>query len=386
MNPRLLEVLSKFIALHQCEPEYIIRAPGRINLIGEHTDYNQGWVLPAAIDKAVFFAVKRNDSRKCNFYALDIQEEAFVDLPIKQTSAALWINYLEGACKVLEDRGHVVAGFDCVFGGDIPIGAGLSSSAALDCGMIMAISLTSDISLSGWDIVEVSHKSNNDFLGIQSGILDQFASVFGASGKCMSLDCRSRSYSSHDIDMDIYEWVLFNTNVKHQHSTSGYNDRPAECRQVVTQFQQQGVEISSLRDLHMDELILHRSKLDPLLFSRAKYIIEENKRVHALINAMADRKYMTLCDLLYASYEGLQHLYEVSCDELDLLVDLTRSEDAVLGSRMMGGGFGGCTLNLIKSSEVERVTETLLSSYRDITSIDADMYKVAISNGLEVIN
>lgn len=385
MNSIHKGVIAQFKALYGSEPEAVIRAPGRINLIGEHTDYNQGLVLPAAIDKSIYFAVKRNDLRKCRFYALDVDQSAEVTLPVTTKTGKLWAQYIQGACKVLEDKGYRVLGFDCVFGGDIPIGSGLSSSAALDCGMISAISLLSDIPLDRWGIVEVSNISNNTFLGIQSGILDQFASVFGASGSCMSLDCRTKNFLHHQVDFGSYELILINSNVKHDHSDSGYNDRPAECKRAIEQLNRLGLQIDSLRDLSMDDLLLLRSKLDPILFSRAKYLIEENQRVLEFIKALERQDIFQLGQLLYASHEGLQHLYEVSCPELDLLVDLTRPEEGVAGSRMMGGGFGGCTLNLIKSTEADRVLERITSSYKTQTSIDASVYKVRISNGLEII-
>ena len=385
MHPNHHRVLSHFRDLYLSEPDFIIRAPGRINLIGEHTDYNDGLVLPAAIDKSIFFAVKRNDLRKCRFHALDVNQSAEVALPIKKRSGVLWAQYIQGACKVLEDQGYEVLGFDCVFGGDIPIGSGLSSSAALDCGMIKAIAILSEIPLDRWGIIQVSNTSNNTFLGIQSGILDQFASIFGESGSCMSLDCRTRNFRHHQVDFWSYELILINTNVKHDHSDSGYNDRPADCKRALARLQGLGLEIGSLRDLEMDELRLLKSKLEPVLFSRAKYLIEENHRVLSFIKALETKDYIELGRLLYASHEGLQHLYEVSCPELDLLVDLTRLEGAVAGSRMMGGGFGGCTLNLIKSTEADRVLERITSSYKAQTSIDASVYKVGIANGLEVI-
>ena len=385
MNSIHQGVIAQFRALYGSEPEAVIRAPGRINLIGEHTDYNQGLVLPAAIDKSIYFAVKRNDLRKCRIYALDVDQSAEVALPIKKRSGVLWAQYIQGACKVLEDKGYGVSGFDCVFGGDIPIGSGLSSSAALDCGMIKAISVLSDIPLDQWGIVEVSNISNNTFLGIQSGILDQFASVFGESGSCMSLDCRTRNFRHHQVDFERYELILINSNVTHDHSDSGYNDRPAECKRAVEKLNRLGLQIDSLRDLQMDDLLILRSKLDSVLFSRAKYLIKENQRVLKFIKALEIQDISEQGQLLYASHEGLQHLYDVSCPELDLLVDLTRSEDGVAGSRMMGGGFGGCTLNLIKSTEVDRIVADITSSYKAQTSIDASVYKVKISNGLEVI-
>jgi len=379
------EVVAHFKESYGISPEYVVRAPGRINLIGEHTDYNQGWVLPAAIDKALFFAVKRNGSSTCNLTALDVNEQVSFTLPIKKQVNPLWGKYAQGACKVIMDRDKVIGGFDCVFGGDIPIGSGLSSSAALDCGLIKSISLLHQLDLPQWDVVEISNVSNNQFLGIQSGILDQFASVFGKEGTCMSLDCRSREYGRYPVDFGDHELVLINSNVKHEHSDSGYNDRPAECRQAVISLQELGVKIKSLRELTMDNLLNVKEEMSPKLFARSKFIIEENARVASFVHALQTQDIGQLGALLYDSHHGLQHQYQVSCEELDLLVDLTREVTAVAGSRMMGGGFGGCTLNLIKSSEADRTVREITTTYKEITSINPAVYKVKISNGVEVL-
>jgi len=383
---RVDEVLAMFKEVYGVAPDHVVRAPGRINLIGEHTDYNLGWVLPAAIDKAIFFAVKRNDSKTCNLTALDVNESYQIQLPADTVDGPMWARYMQGACNVLQDRGAQLEGFDCVFGGDIPIGSGLSSSAALDCGLIKSLSILHDMKLEPWDLVDVSNVSNNKILGIQSGILDQFASVFGKEGSCMAMDCRSRTYDRYQVDFGDHELVLINTNVKHEHSDSGYNDRPTECKQAVSKMQEMGMEITSLRDVTRAQLEAVKDQLEPILYNRASFILDENDRVAQFTSALKDKDNGQLGNLLYASHEGLQHLYEVSCAELDLLVDLTRDESAVAGARMMGGGFGGCTLNLIKSSEVDRVVSKVTQAYKTATSIDSSVYKVKVSNGVEELN
>jgi len=380
------DILSEFRSIYGSEPDYVVRAPGRINLIGEHTDYNQGWVLPAAIDKALYLAVKRNDSSVCHLHALDVNETAHIALPISQKEGPLWAQYVQGACKVLMSKGFALEGFDCVFGGDIPIGSGLSSSAALDCGFIKSISLLHNLQLNDWEIVDVSNESNNSFLGIQSGILDQFASVFGQESECISLDCRSREYRRHPISLGDYELILINTNVKHDHSESGYNNRPTECKRAVRKLCNLGVEIDTLRDLTVADLEEVKDHIDPMLYQRSRFIVEENMRVQQFIKALGDLDINQLGSLLYASHNGLQHLYDVSCKELDLLIDLTRHQQAVAGARMMGGGFGGCTLNLIKSTEAKKVVDEIVASYQNETNIEATVYNVQIANGVEVLN
>jgi len=266
-----------------------------------------------------------------------------------------------------------------------PRRSGLSSSAALDCGFIKAISLLHDLQLKDWEIVEVSNESNNSFLGVQSGILDQFASVFGRDSMCMSLDCRSREYRYHPIALGDYELILINTNVKHEHIDSGYNDRPAECKEAVRELCNLGVEIESLRDLTLTKLEEVKGRLDHTLYIRSRFILEENERVQQFTNSLVDLDVDRLGQLLYASHDGLQHLYDVSCKELDLLVDLTRQEQAVAGARMMGGGFGGCTLNLIKSSAVEKVVSEMTKRYKETTSIEADVYRVKVADGVQTL-
>jgi len=363
-------------------PSVVVRSPGRINLIGEHTDYNMGYVLPAAIDKSLYFAFGVNEGQKMSVRALDVNASSTVYLDDLAPREELWLNYLIGILREFRQEGITVSGFNCVFTGDIPIGSGLSSSAALDCGFITGLSQLMGHPLNGWDVVGMSNRSNNDFLGIKSGILDQFASVFGREGESVFLDCKSKQYTYHPLHLTPYEWVLINSNVKHEHASSGYNDRPAECQEVVDMLSTNLPNILSLRDVSIKELSDHKSLISSTLYKRAQFILEENKRVISFLSALEKRDNVTIGRLLYESHYGLQHLYEVSCPELDLLVDLTRHTAHVLGARMMGGGFGGCTLNLVHRDHSDQVIQEIMEQYREKTGVQPDCYKVRSAQGV----
>jgi galactokinase len=378
------EVIDAYLSYYGRPPEVIIKAPGRINLIGEHTDYNLGLVMPMAVDKYIYFAIGKNETNLAELHALDISDHALLDLCLLRDDHRLWVNYFIGNLLQFKKRGAALKGFNCVFGGDIPIGSGLSSSAALDCGFIYALSMLYEDPMSKWDIVEISHRSNNDFLNIKSGILDQFASVFGKLDLCMTLDCRSKEYHHYPIDLGDYQLVLINSHVKHSHSDSGYNNRPAECKEIVDIISKHE-EVLSLRDIDFNMLSRHKAILTDKLYRRAHFIISENERVTAFVKAMEQKDIPQLGTLLYASHDGLSTDYEVSCSELDFLVGLSRSEEAVLGSRMMGGGFGGCTLNLLHRDYAEEVLSRIAQSYHEHTGILPEHYFVNASEGVSKI-
>ncbi len=365
-----------------------VKAPGRINLIGEHTDYNLGLVLPASIDKYVTVKMAANGmENEFSAIAKDLNDQYNGQLDHLRLSTKSWANYLIGILDQLQKRGYHIRGFQCEINSNIPIGAGLSSSAALDCGLIKALSETFDLNLSNWDIAKISKASNNQFLGIQSGILDQFASVFGEKDTALKMDCRSLEYDKIPIHLGEYELVLINTNVKHQHTESGYNDRPSECQEIISIINSQtDLNLTSLRDLTMTQLHACRPFLSPTLYARAKFIIEENDRVESFVKAMQSNDIRHMGQLLYECHDGLSQEYEVSCPELDTLVDITRDIPDVAGARMMGGGFGGCTLNLINSSMVKKAVENILEKYQTVHGIKAEAYHVHIENGVHVLS
>jgi len=366
------------------EPTIIVRAPGRINLIGEHTDYNMGLVFPAAIDKSMYFAFRTNNANSLNLVAHDLDDRVSLHLD-NLNSDKLWVRYCLGIIDEYKKLGYNVPGIDCLFMSEIPIGAGLSSSAALECGFAVGIDNLIDVGLEAWDIVRIGNRSENNYLGIQSGILDQFSSMFGQKEKAMLMDCSKDSFEYYPVELAPYSLVLINTNVKHTHLSSGYNDRPTECKQVVENAIREGIKIDHLSQLNLNELDSIKSQLTDKLYNRALFIIEENDRVRKFKTALLAKDYTSLGELLYASHEGLQNLYEVSCSELDLLVELSRDQPSVIGSRMMGGGFGGCTLNLILDKEKERVADEISLLYNKKIGLEASVYHVSIDNGVEVI-
>jgi len=339
----------------------VARAPGRINLIGEHTDYNNGLVLPGAIDKYMYFACKPNGTNIINATALDLDQEASVDLAQLEKSTHLWMNFLIGILLEFQKKEVDLIGFDCTFSSQVPLGAGMSSSSALECAILIGLKEVFGAQhLDNWSLINMSRSSNHNFLGIKGGIMDQFASLFGRKNHVMFLDCATLNHTYVRLPESEYSWLLINSCVKHNNLTSGYNDRVNECKQAVKDINAQLSEVVHLSD------ITNTEQLDRIAFSsedvkkRAYFVVEENARVNSLVSALEKGNFELCGSLLYASHKGLSSQYEVSCDELDFLVDFFREEPSVLGSRMMGGGFGGCTINLVRSGAIGKLKGKVL--------------------------
>ncbi len=362
-------------------PSFIVRAPGRINLIGEHTDYNKGYVFPAAINKYVYLAFSANVlSNDTRIVAKDIGESASFDLSRISKSDKSWKNFLAGILRQFQEGSHALKNFNCLIQSTIPIGAGMSSSSALECGFAKGIAYLNNIDISNWELVNMSHRSNHEFLGIKGGIMDQFASLFGKVDKGMLLDCIDRSYEYVSIELENYQWVLINTNVKHENLTSGYGDRVQECNEVTSLL-----GFDSLRTLTINHLEKNRIKLSELAFKRAQFVLKENERVKLFAEALRNKEYEEIGSLLYASHDGLKNKYEVSCKELDLLVDLAKEHENILGARMMGGGFGGCTLNLIKKENIITTIDSVEEKYFASSGIKPESYIVKIVDGVTIL-
>ncbi len=358
--------------------DIISRAPGRINLIGEHTDYNGGLVFPAAIDKYMYFACRQNGTRFIHVEALDTKENYSIDLDELKKTPLLWADYLTGVLDQFAKRGYKLEGLDVCFTSEIPIGSGLSSSAALEIAFILAVSALHDIQLDNWEMIDISNTSNHEFLGIKIGIMDQFASLFGKKDKPMILNCENKKYEYVDTDLGDYELLLINSNVKHNHQSSGYNDRVRECKQALKEVRQLFPDVKYLcAEYDISKVDFSSKEVE----NRARYLQQENKRVKAFKNAIVQNDLSTCGQLLTDSHNGLSKLYDVSCKELDFLVDLLLPIDEVLGSRMMGGGFGGCTINLIHHSAKELILSTVSKKYRHRFNTEPDFYSTAISNG-----
>ncbi|MEZ4827413.1 MAG: galactokinase [Bacteroidia bacterium] len=370
---------------HFSYPPVLVNAPGRINLIGEHTDYNEGFVLPAAIDKSIVFALAPNHTNTCRLVAADLNDHFETTLTDLKPVNKSWANYVLGVVYQFQQHGYPVGGFDCVFGGDVPVGAGLSSSAAVECGTGYALSLAFGLNISRMDLVKMAQKAEHTFAGVQCGIMDQFASTFGKNGHVVRLDCRSLDYEYFPFDMSGYKLLLCDTKVTHALSDSEYNTRRQECESGVTTLRNWFPGIHSLRDVTSEMLASHRYDFDPVIFKRCSFVVAENERVHQTCKALNEGNLPLAGKLIYQSHEGLQHLYEVSCPELDFLVDQTRDNPFVLGARMMGGGFGGCTLNLVRTEEADRITNGLKTAYESRFGITPGIYLTAITDGVREI-
>ena len=330
----------------------IYLAPGRINLIGEHTDYNEGFVLPAAISKHVVFAIEENQLNICRFHAMDLNETFEVRLDDLSYSQLGWPNYLMGVVQQFQKRGHDLKGFDCVVTSDIPIGAGLSSSAALESGLAVGLNDIFHLGESTLDIIKLAQKAENEFVGVNCGIMDQFASVLGKKDHVFRLDCRSLEYEYFPLQLKGNGILLVDTRVKHSLAGSEYNTRRKECETGVRLLSKKYPEVISLRDVSLSMLQEQKSRFDPKVFKRCDYVVREIARVTAACDDLKAGRIFDFGRRMYETHEGLREDYEVSCVELDFLVDFTRDNTDVLGARMMGGGFGGCTINILKEKAI----------------------------------
>ncbi|WP_221390589.1 galactokinase [Dyadobacter sp. NIV53] len=361
----------------------IFRSPGRINLIGEHTDYNNGFVLPASVDKAVYFVISPREDNQVILHAADLDETYTFTLDDLSKPEQSWALYQIGVIEQIQKMGHVIGGFQTTFGGDVPVGAGMSSSAALECCLLFGLSEMFDLKLDKFTIVKMGQKVENEYVGVQSGIMDQFASVFGKEESVIRLDCRSLEYEYFPFLMKDYLLVLCDTSVKHSLASSEYNTRRLECEKGVSILQKYHPEIKSLRDASPELVAQHQDELGDVVYRRCKYMTEEILRVQEACDFLVQGDMENFGKEMYATHNGLQHEYEVSCDELDFLVEQTLDNSNVLGARMMGGGFGGCTINLVKIDAVEDFEKSMKTAYKEQFNIDLPCYRVKITGGTE---
>lgn len=379
------ETIQLFKDRFQQEP-LLVRSPGRINLIGEHTDYNGGFVLPAATDKAVYIALGRSNDGKCHWYAADFQDEFTTTLDVLEHSPKNWPNYLMGVIQQLQMMGHQIPAFNCVISGDVPAGAGMSSSAALECATGWGLSQLFDLKIERLDLVRLAQRAENQFVGLQCGIMDMFASTFGKQHQVIRLDCRSLEYEYFPLELGDYQVVLFDTGVKHSLASSEYNNRRKECEAGVKLLQQHEPHVESLRDVTEEMLLKYQRQFDPVVFVRCMYVVQENNRLLAGCEDLKRGDIDSFGQRMYGSHNGLRDMYEVSCTELDYLVSFMKTEKNVLGARMMGGGFGGCTINIIKRTAVDELFERLSKAYQIAMKHELKMYKVLIEDGTSQIN
>ncbi|WP_212002721.1 galactokinase [Chitinophaga sp. HK235] len=373
---------EKFITLFGKEP-LIVVSPGRINLIGEHTDYNDGFVLPAAIDKKIVYAVALNNTRKCNVHAVFTNETVSFDLEHVVPTPG-WINYLMGVVYQLQQGNYPVEGFDCVIAGDIPVGAGMSSSAAVEGGLVAALDHIFRYGMSRMEMALLGQRAEHSFPGVKCGIMDQFANLHGKKDQVVRLDCRSLEYEYFPFDFPDYRIVLCNSMVHHSLATSEYNVRRHQCEEGVKAIQVLHPEVKSLRDATLPMLEAVHAQLPAKVYDRCKYVIEEIQRVQDATTLLKAGDLKTFGQLMYATHEGLSSLYEVSCPELDFLVSLAKEREEVTGARVMGGGFGGCTINLVRQDKVEEFRSFVIDRYQQQYGKAPEIYVTTIQNGTVV--
>ncbi len=358
-----------------------VRSPGRINLIGEHTDYNMGFVLPAAIDKAIEFTIEPTTGSMIELTATDLNKTIEINPEANPKLTKEWANYCAGIIEQLAKKNIKLAPFKCSFGGNIPLGAGLSSSAALSCGFLMAINEFFGLGLSKVEIALMAQASENEFVGVSCGIMDQYACVFGEKNSLIKIDCQSLKHEIIKGDFDGYSLLLCDTRVKHSLATTEYNTRKKECEMGVTAIQAKKTHIKSLRDATIKDLEAVKPTISSAIFDRCEYVINENNRVLAAVEAIRKNNMPLLGALMFQSHQGLTNKYKVSCNELDILVELAKNDPNVLGARMMGGGFGGCTINLIKSEGLANFKKTVAKQYYFKTEKEASFYDIKIADG-----
>ena len=363
------------------EPKKIVLSPGRINIIGEHVDYNDGYVLPAAIDKIICFAFEKNYTNTSKIIAIDLEDSFEVDLTTDmELTDNVWTNYLRGVINQLKIKGFEFDGFNCVFSSNIPVGSGLSSSAALECGFLFGVNELFELKIKPVDIALMGQSAEH-WVGINCGIMDQFSSVMGQENKVIKIDCRTLEYEYHEANFSDYSLVLFDSNVKHSLMTSAYNERRQQCEEGIAIIKSNFPEITSFRDCNEQHVLKLQDIMRANVFKRCLFVVKEIKRVSLACDALDKGDIETLGKLMFETHQGLSVDYEVSCAELDMIVDTLKKEDAVVGSRLMGGGFGGCTINLIKKGHEERIKQQLSALYLETFGIELKIYDVKIGNG-----
>jgi galactokinase len=384
------ELQTKILSIHSnryAGAPLLVRSPGRVNLIGEHTDYNNGFVLPAAIDKAIVLALSRNSDNLIRLNSADMKPGYFESPVLKsyKKTGVHWADYIIGVVDELQKDGFHTGGFDCTFGGDVPIGAGLSSSAALEGGVAFGLSRLFGLDLSLLALTKIAQRAENNFVGVQCGIMDQFASLHGEKDKVIKLDCRSLDYKLYPFQWDHTRVVLCDTKVRRTLAGSEYNIRRRQCEEGVAIINKSDPSVLSLRDVTFDQLESHKDKMDAVVYRRCRYVLEENQRVSDACTMLLENDLAGFGQKMYQSHYGLRDDYEVSCRELDILVEAAEQIDGVLGARMMGGGFGGCTINLVLDDTLDDTIRQIQKYYHEITGEEPGFHIVQIGQGTHLL-
>lgn len=362
------------------EEPHLYYSPGRINLIGEHIDYNDGFVMPGAIDKGIYFGVALNNSDEINIYAIDFKQSISITFSeVKKTNS--WKNYVLGVVHEFQKLKLPLKGFNCVFGGNIPIGAGMSSSAALEGGIAFALNELCNFNLDRKELALLCQRAEHNFPGVMCGIMDQYASIMGKKNTVILLDCRSITHENIPLNIEGHEIVLINSKVHHSLASSEYNVRRKQCEEGLEILKKE-MQINSFRDIkNANDLFPFKEKMKEKVFNRCKYVVEEIGRTQKAAKLLQLNNLIEFGKLMFDSHDGLSKLYEVSCKELDFLTEQAKENKDVIGARLMGGGFGGCTINIIKKEGVEEFVSKILPAYKKQFNIDAAYYEVNIENG-----
>ena len=380
-----VKILQEFISRFGGDP-LIVKSPGRINIIGEHTDYNNGFVLPAAIDKAAYIAMSLRDDNEIHLVALDLNESFSTRVEdLKPTTDLSWTNYILGSAAQFQKNGLALRGFNAVLLSDVPIGAGLSSSAAIECATVFALNELLGTNLTRLTMVGMAQKAEHEYAGVMCGIMDQFASMMGKKDHVIRLDCQSLEYQYVPLKLEGYKIVLFNTNVKHSLASSEYNTRRNECNQAVAWVRQTETAVESLRDvteLMLDQYVKPKSEL---IDRRSRFVVQEIERLLNGCEDLIKGDVQALGKKMCKTHEGLSKMYEVSCKELDWLADFVKDNSNVMGARMMGGGFGGCTINLVKEDAIEELVKSIQPAYEQAMHLTLTSYIASIENGTELV-
>ena len=381
MNKQLIhKVKSSFLNKFQTNP-IVIFSPGRINIIGEHTDYNDGYVFAGAVNKGIVAALGKSDSKTSVVHALDKDESIEFSLNNISPLEKSWANYVLGVVVEIQKKGKKLSPFNIVFGSNIPEGAGMSSSAALENSIVFGLNELFNLHLSKHQMILISQKAEHHYVGVKCGIMDQYASMFGVKNKALLLDCRTIQSEAFQIHFKHHKLILINTNIKHNLSNTAYNDRRSICKSVA-----KTLNMKALRDATQKDLLSIKSNITPENYQKALYVIQENNRTIKASKAICQNNISELGQLIYQSHHGLKTQYKVSCHELDFLVDQAKLNPQVIGARMMGGGFGGCTINLVEKQASKSFKRTVSKAYKNKFNKHCSIYTVELSNGTRLIS
>jgi galactokinase len=381
MSRSFQEVQSKFKDLYKIDP-IVVRSPGRINLIGEHTDYNDGFVMPAAINYDTVFAIAKAGDGISEVYSVKYGQTFLMDLRNPQpVDSPGWANYLLGVLKQFLIKGFTIQPFKCVFGGDVPLGAGLSSSASVECGFAYALKEVNGLDVEKETMIYMAQWAEHNFAGVKCGIMDQFASMMGKKGHVIVLDCRSMEYHYSPINLPDHDIVLCDTRVKHSLVDSEYNSRRSECERGVAILQKSYPLVKSLRDVTEEMIEKHRGELSGKIYDRCLYVVQEIRRVQEASEDLKANRLDAFGKKMFETHNGLSKLYEVSCEELDFLVEKALEFKDVVGARMMGGGFGGCTINIIPKSKTAEFLAFATHEYKTKFGHEMHSYVVSVEDG-----